>query len=74
MGCTDLNYPPISGMSQIKKVIPNNSSYILLSGRTLMYGNCSVVEPVKIGDWIKFEGYVIKTFVNAVKIQKTTLL
>jgi hypothetical protein len=58
----------VMGMS-----IPNKSLTIS-SGRTLIYGDCSSVDQVRIGDWIKFEGYIVKSVVNVIKVRKTSLL
>lgn len=71
-GCDQENYPPISGTSQVMKISISSKSLTILSGRTLVYGDCSSVDQMRIGDWIKFEGYLLRSLVNVVKIKKTS--
>lgn len=69
-GCDIGNYPSISGTASVSKT--SNGGYVLSSGYTLLYGNCTEL-PSKAseGDFVEFTGFIKDGFIQGVKIAKS---
>lgn len=70
-GCDARTYPVISGSSQVVSV--SNSGYTLASGHNVVYGSCSSVANCAVGDFVKYNGYIVNGVVNALRIERVLL-
>ena len=69
-GCEIGNYPSISGTASISKT--SKGGYVLSSGYTLLYGNCTeAATPATDGDFVEFTGFIKDGFIHGVKIAKS---
>ena len=69
-GCEIGNYPSISGTASVSKT--SKGGYVLSSGYTLLYGNCTeAATPATDGDFVEFTGFIKDGFIHGVKIAKS---
>ena len=71
-GCDAKNYPSISGTSKVVSV--DSNGYSLASGHSVVYGQCSSASAgVIVGDFVRYNGYIINGVVNALRIERVLL-
>lgn len=67
-GCDAKAYPVISGTSKVVSLLPNG--YTLSSGQQVIYGSCSTAGKCAVGDFVKYNGYIVNGVVNALRIER----
>lgn len=67
-GCDAKAYPVISGTSKVVSLLPNG--YQLSSGQQILYGSCSTAGKCAVGDFVKYNGYIVNGVVNALRIER----
>lgn len=70
-GCDAKAYPVISGSSRVVSV--SNTGYTLASGHSVVYGSCSSVTNCAVGDFVRYNGYIVNGVVNALRIERVLL-
>lgn len=49
------------------------NGYTLASGHQVVYGGCSKVDQVKVGDWVQYNGFIVNSVVNVARIERVLL-
>lgn len=67
-GCDKSNYPSFSGTLAVSELLVNGAR--LVSGHSLVFGNCSKTVQIEKGDVIKFEGYLKDGIIHGLSVSK----
>jgi len=70
-GCDTKAYPVISGSAKVVSV--SATGYTLASGQSVIYGSCSTTTACAVGDYVKYNGYLVNGVVNALRIDRVLL-